>query len=133
MVTAPHRNGNQNQFIQPETPRPTGSSISDVQEKALAQLPAALTVDHLAQWYGTSRRTFDRDFTSAVGRSALQWILHQRVLAAQELLETTTLTIEEVAHHTGFSSAVALRPNFRKALGLSPQHYRDAFGAGAWH
>jgi transcriptional regulator GlxA family with amidase domain len=55
------------------------------------------------------------------------------LLAAQRLLETTTLTIEEVAHHTRFSSAVALRPIFRKALGLSPQRYRDAFGVGAWH
>ncbi|GAA0433882.1 GlxA family transcriptional regulator [Leifsonia naganoensis] len=127
MVTAPHRHGSQNQFAQPEPLRSASPTIAAIQERVIANLPRALTVDDLARWYGTSRRTLDRDFTATVGQSAMQWILRQRVLTAQELLETTTLTVEQVAHRTGFSSATALRPAFRNALGISPQQYRQAF------
>lgn len=135
MVVAPHRSGNQNQFVQPEPIRSPGASIALVQEKALGRLADGLTVDMLASWYGTSRRTFDRDFTAAAGVSAGSWLIRQRVIAAQRLLEATALSIEEIAHRCGFSSAVSLRPHFRRALGVAPQQYRESFrmapGTGA--
>ncbi|MFT4307164.1 MAG: helix-turn-helix domain-containing protein [Microbacterium sp.] len=127
MVVAPHRSGNQNQFVQLEPPRPVGASISAVQERAVQRLGESVTVADLATWYGTSRRTFDRDFAAATGTSAAQWLIRQRVIVAQRLLETTDLAVEAVAHRSGFSSATALRPNFRKILGLAPQQYRAAF------
>lgn len=127
MVVAPHRSGNQNQFVQTEPSRPSGTSIAGIQERALSNLVQPLSVGLLASWYGTSRRTFDRDFTAAAGTSAAQWVIHQRVYTAQRLLETTDLSVEMVAHRSGFTSATALRPNFRRILGLGPQQYRDAF------
>lgn len=128
MVIAPHRAGNQNQFAEPEVSRSNDATIAVVQERALGALQAGVTVNDLARWYGTSRRTFDRDFRSATGQSPLQWLLHQRILRAQRLLESTTLSVEEIAHQAGFSSAVALRPQFRRMLAVSPQQYRDGFG-----
>lgn len=127
MVVAPHRAGNQNQFVEPEPARIGDTSIAAVQSQALECLSDSIGVGQLAAWYGTSRRTFDRDFRSAVGQSPLQWLVHQRILRAQRLLETTDLTVEEIAHQVGFSSAVTLRPHFRRVLGTSPQRYRDAF------
>ncbi|SIR70111.1 GlxA family transcriptional regulator [Williamsia sterculiae] len=127
MVVAPHRAGNQSQFSEPEPPRVTDSSIAAVQLRALEHLADGVGVDRLASWYGTSRRTFDRDFRSATGQSPLRWLLHQRILRSQRLLETTDLTVDEIAHRVGFSSAVTLRPHFRGILGVSPRHYRDTF------
>lgn len=127
MVVAPHRPGGQAQYAEPRPTPADDTSIAAVQARALTELPGGVTVVDLAHWYGTSRRTFDRDFRAATGQSPLQWLLHQRIMHAQRLLETTDLPVETVAHRAGFSSAVALRPQFRRILGVSPREYRGAF------
>jgi AraC-like DNA-binding protein len=58
-----------------------------------------------------------------------RWLLHQRVLRARELLETTDEPIERVAHLTGFHNATALRPHFQCAMLCSSLTYRRSFRA----
>ncbi len=67
MVVAPHRAGNQNQFVTTDPPRASSPTIAAVQERVLTLLPHHVEIDELARWYGTSRRTFDRDFRAAAG------------------------------------------------------------------
>jgi transcriptional regulator GlxA family with amidase domain len=74
-----------------------------------------------------SRRTFTRQFRARLGASPLQWLLEQRTLLAQRLLETTDLPVEAVAHRSGLGSAVTLRAQFQRALGVSPRDYRLTF------
>jgi AraC family transcriptional regulator, transcriptional activator FtrA len=51
----------------------------------------------------------------------------------RELLETTTLGIETIAHRTGFTSADNLRRRFRDRYGLTPSQYRNAFPTPSSH
>ena len=88
-----------------------------------------LDINAIAAHVHLSRRTFDRRFRMQTGLSPLQWVLQQRVLRAQHLLETTTLHIDAVARRCGFSDAVALRPHFRRLVGVPPQAYRATFRA----
>ena len=129
LVVAPHRAGGQTQFVEHPVPHlDTGDLVADAMRHALDHLAdPALDVDRLAAAAHVSRRTFDRRFREAAGCSPLQWLLHQRVLHAQELLSMTTLTIDAVARASGFSDGVALRPHFRRLLGVSPQSYRAGF------
>jgi transcriptional regulator GlxA family with amidase domain len=76
-----------------------------------------------------SRRAFDRKFRAAVGDSPMRWLLHQRVLHAQRLLEGTDLSVDAIARHVGLGAGVSLRPHFRRQVGISPQAYRQAFRA----
>ena len=46
---------------------------------------------------------------------------------AQRLLESTDLTVEQVASTCGFGSAVTLRQAFARALGTTPSAYRRRF------
>ncbi|MDL4821102.1 helix-turn-helix domain-containing protein [Actinomadura opuntiae] len=73
---------------------------------ALEHLDQPLDVDALASIAGHSRRTFDRRFRALTGISPLQWLLHQRILHAQRLLEGTDLSIESIADRAGFTTAV---------------------------
>ena len=91
----------------------------------------ALDVARLAAVAHHSRRTFDRRFRAATGCSALRWLLHQRVLRAQDILSTTDLDIDAVARASGFRDAVALRPHFRRLVGMPPQAYRASFDGRA--
>jgi transcriptional regulator GlxA family with amidase domain len=74
-----------------------------------------------------SRRTFARRFRSEMGTTPAQWLLEQRLRAAQTLLETTDHTIDQIAHETGFGNAAALRAHFGRRLRTTPTAYRHAF------
>jgi transcriptional regulator GlxA family with amidase domain len=89
-----------------------------------------LDVDALARRAHMSRRTFDRRFRAVVGDSPLQWLVRQRVLRAQRLLEATDLSVDEVARSVGFADGVSLRPHFRRVVGVPPQTYRQSFRVG---
>ncbi|MEU4830449.1 helix-turn-helix domain-containing protein [Streptosporangium sp. NPDC023615] len=130
LVVPPHRSGGQAQYIDRPVPPPSaGDPIGETLEWALRHLDRELTVDALSARAAMSRRTFDRRFRRVTGTTPAQWLLHQRVLQAQRLLETTREPVERVARSVGFASAVALRPHFRRRVGVSPAAYREAFGA----
>lgn len=130
MVVPPHRSGGQAQYINHPVPAPvTGDPMSQALDWALAHLDQEVTVDALAGRATMSRRTFDRRFRQVTGTTPTQWLLHQRILQAQRLLETTDEPVERVARRVGFASAVSLRPHFRRQVGVSPATYRESFGA----
>ena len=128
MVVPPHRAGDQAQFVQ--TPLPELDRTDPVEETlawALGQLNQDLPVERLARRARMSRRNFDRRFREITGSAPATWLTHQRVLRAQQLLESTSLPVEEVARQCGFSSGAALRPHFRRIVGTVPAAYRTAF------
>ncbi|WP_169984208.1 MULTISPECIES: GlxA family transcriptional regulator [unclassified Microbispora] len=133
MVVAPHRSGGQAQFVEHPVPGPAagdplGAALGATLDWAVRHLDRPLGADALAARALMSRRTFDRRFREATGTSPARWLLHQRVLHAQRLLETSDLPVEQVARRCGFASAVALRPHFRRLVGVSPAAYRQSFG-----
>jgi transcriptional regulator GlxA family with amidase domain len=129
MVVPPHRAGGQAQYIDHPVPVPVdGDSLGETLDWALRHLDQEITVGALSVRALMSRRTFDRRFRQITGTTPTQWLLHQRILHAQRLLETTGEPIERVARRVGFASAVALRPHFRRQVGVSPTAYRETFG-----
>ena len=128
MVVPPHRPGDQAQYV--ETPLPVLDQTDPVGETlawALGQLDQPLPVECLASRARMSRRNFDRRFREITGTAPATWLTHQRVLRAQQLLESTGLPVEQVARQCGFSSGAALRPHFRRLVGTAPAAYRAAF------
>ena len=81
----------------------------------------------LARRSATSPRTFARRFVAATGTTPLQWLLRQRVLHAQRLLETTDEPIERIASQCGFGTAAGMRIHFQRQVGTSPTLYRRTF------
>ncbi|SCK55027.1 transcriptional regulator, AraC family with amidase-like domain [Streptomyces sp. WMMB 714] len=101
--------------------------LAEVVAWALEHLHEQFDVEALAARAYMSRRTFDRRFRSLTGSAPLQWLITQRVLQAQRLLETSDYSVDEVAGRCGFRSPVALRGHFRRQLGSSPAAYRAAY------
>jgi transcriptional regulator GlxA family with amidase domain len=77
-----------------------------------------------------STRTFARRFGETHGTTPHQWLLRQRVLLAQRLLETTDLPIELVASQCGMGSSANLRQHFQRIVRNTPQGYRRCFQQG---
>jgi transcriptional regulator GlxA family with amidase domain len=129
MVVPAHRDGGQSQFVAapvPDGPDDAGA-LAPILDWAVAHLDEPLTVEGLARRALMSPRTFARRFRDTTGTTPLQWLLRQRILHAQRLLEATELPVEIVASRCGFGSATALRVHFRRATGTTPQNYRRAF------
>jgi len=132
MVVPPHRDGGQAQFVQPSVEvEGTGDPLAATLDWAVLHLDEPLTVELLARRALMSPRTFARRFRSVTGTTPLQWLLRQRILHAQRLLETTDLPVEVIAERCGFGSATVLRTHFRRIVDTSPLGYRRTFNERA--
>ncbi|MCX3058846.1 helix-turn-helix domain-containing protein [Streptomyces beihaiensis] len=130
LVVPPRRTGGQERYLDRSLPEEIGSDpLAEVVAWALEHLHEQFDVETLAARAYMSRRTFDRRFRSLTGSAPLQWLITQRVLQAQRLLETSEYSVDEVAGRCGFRSPVALRGHFRRQLGSSPAAYRAAYRA----
>ncbi|MFI5974099.1 GlxA family transcriptional regulator [Streptomyces sp. NPDC051452] len=127
MVVPPHRDGGQAQYIERPLPRASCDTVGDVLAWMEAHLDQEVTVEQLAARALMSPRTFARRFQQETGTTPYRWILRQRVLLAQELLERTDETMDAIAWRAGFGTAAALRHQFVRALGTTPNAYRRAF------
>ena len=128
LVVPPQRDGGQAQFI--ENPLPSLEStnlFADTVAWLQEHLDEPVTVEDLAARSAMSPRTFSRQFLAATGTTPYQWLVRQRVLLAQRLLEVSHLSIEAVAEKSGFSTAANLRKHFGRIVQTNPQAYRHTF------
>lgn len=128
-VTALERSGGQTQFIRHMAPIARGT-LQPLQDWVMRNLGHDLSVATLARRHATSIRTLHRMFIEQTGISPAQWILQRRVYRAQELLETTDLPVEVVAHSVGFTAASTFRERFRAIVGTNPSSYRHLYRGG---
>ena len=86
------------------------------------RLPAL--ADHLA----VSERTVIRHFHQVLGTTPASYAQQIKMDVAKRLLETTTLSLEEVAGRTGYSDPSSFRRLFKRHTGVTPVAYREQFG-----
>jgi transcriptional regulator GlxA family with amidase domain len=126
-VVAPVRPGGQAQFIETPLPAETGVSLAATRAWALQNLDEPLTLTDLARHANNSVRTLTRRFRTETGLSPLQWLLHQRINRARELLESTNLPMDLVAVRSGLGSSDSMRQHLTRRVGLTPMAYRRTF------
>jgi AraC family transcriptional activator FtrA len=127
MVIPPHRDGGQAQYVEAPIGDDGDAGLAELLEWVLRRLDQPLTLAGLAEAAHVSPRTLARRFSAGVGMSPLQWILKQRVRRAQELLESTDRSVDQVAERAGFGTAANLRKHFIRVAGVSPASYRQTF------
>ncbi len=84
----------------------------------------ALGVEDIAAAVGTSRRSLERRFRVALGRTVLGQMRQRRVERAKELLATTELAMPAIARASGFGDATRLGIVFRQLTGIPPTDFR---------
>ncbi len=126
-VVPPWRDGGQAQYIERPVPRATDTSTAGAREWARQRLHEPVSLRDLADQARMSVRTFTRRFRSETGLSPAQWLLQQRTEHARLLLETTDLSVDQVARRSGFGTAASLRQHLQTRVGVSPSTYRRTF------
>ncbi|MEV7284416.1 helix-turn-helix domain-containing protein [Streptomyces sp. NPDC093252] len=126
-VVPPHRHGGQAQYIERPVPDPQQSSTTAARAWALDRLHEPLQLRDMAAQEAMSVRTFTRRFREEVGVSPGRWLTQQRVERARHLLESTGLSVDQVARDAGFGTAQSMRQHLQTALGVTPTAYRRTF------
>lgn len=83
-------------------------------------LAGDITVVDLARVLGVSEGHFIRAFRQTVGVTPYQYIMRERVAAAEALIQAGKMPMAQVAELAGFTSASAMSRTFRKYRGHSP-------------
>ncbi|WP_406688942.1 helix-turn-helix domain-containing protein [Saccharopolyspora sp. ID03-671] len=130
-VVPPFRDGGQAQYIEQPVPEPGDQGTAAARAWALENLHRPLTVADLAEQARMSNRTFARRFRDEVGASPGRWLTQQRLARARQLLETSDLSIDQIAGQVGFATAASLRQHLHAAIGVAPVTYRRTFRTGA--
>lgn len=130
-VVPPHRDGGQAQYIHRPVPDPQLATTTTARAWALGRLHEPIQLRDMAEQESMSVRTFTRRFREEVGISPGQWLTQQRVERARHLLESTDLSIDQVASDAGFGTAQSMRQHLQAALGVTPTAYRRTFRTGA--
>ncbi|SOE51235.1 transcriptional regulator, AraC family with amidase-like domain [Streptomyces sp. OV198] len=128
-VVPPWRDGGQAQYIEQPVPDMAATSTAATRGWALARLGDPLTLADLAGHARMSLRTFARRFNDEVGMSPGRWLIQQRVVRARHLLESSDLSVDQIAGEVGFATGASLRQHLHAAIGVSPGAYRRTFQA----
>ncbi|TCB91014.1 helix-turn-helix domain-containing protein [Micromonospora zingiberis] len=126
-VMPPWRDGGQAQYIERPVPQAPDTSTAAAREWARDRLHEPVNLRDLAGQARMSVRTFTRRFRAETGLSPAQWLLRERTDHARLLLESTDLSIDQIARRSGFGTAAALRQQLHHRVGVAPTTYRKTF------
>jgi transcriptional regulator GlxA family with amidase domain len=128
MVVAMHRPGGQAQYAR--RPLPEDGGLGPTLDWAVTEMHRPLTVGHMARHAGMPPRTFARQFREQFHMTPMRWLAGQRLLEARRLLESTGLSVDDVAERSGLGSAATLRVHLARELGTTPTDYRRSRQSG---
>ncbi|MDI2145760.1 MULTISPECIES: GlxA family transcriptional regulator [unclassified Pseudomonas] len=125
------RPGGQSQFSVTLSLQKQGNRFDDLHAWIAEHLTCDLGIPTLAEQAGMSERSFVRHYRADTGQTPARAIELIRVETARRLLSDTGLPIKRVAANCGFGSEETLRRSFLRAMGVTPQAYRERFSVSA--
>lgn len=88
-----------------------------------------ISIKELATLFGMSQRNFSRRFKLATNMTPIQYLQKRRLSAAQELLQSTNLSIKEIAYRVGYLDVSYFTSLFKEYLSITPNNYRKTIRA----
>jgi transcriptional regulator GlxA family with amidase domain len=126
LVVYHRRHGGQSQFAASVDLAPKNNRISAALGFARDHIAEALTLEHLAEAAGMSRRQFSRAFRAQTGTTPARVVGRLRADIARGRIETTPEPVERIAEAVGFGDAENMRRAFIRIYGQPPQSIRRA-------
>ena len=83
-----------------------------------------ISIDELVEEACMSKSSFYRHFSDEFDMSPLEYITHERVVRARELLADPENTVTNVSHSLGFSSTSHFIDMFKEHEGVTPKQYQ---------
>ncbi len=100
-------------------------------ERLESDLGGKLSLERIASEFDLSVSHFSRAFRVSTGLPPHQWLLHQRVRTAKQLMNVRDLPLSEIAISAGFANQSHFTRVFSAVVGVSPGAWRrETHGVG---
>lgn len=130
LVVFMRRSGGQSQFSRPLMAQHALSpKIADLCRSIADDPQKGWRVSDMSRFAHMTERSLHRQFLKHVGKSPSHYVESVRIDLARSHLDQHGSSMENVAKLSGFGGAQTMRRAFVKHLGITPQTYRDRFGA----
>lgn len=124
LVVHHRRHGGQSQFSVMQDLQLASGRFDALIGWIRTNLAEDINVEIMAERAGMSARNFARVFRAETGTTPARLVEKLRLEAARQYVETTALSIQQVAEKTGFSDPERMRVAFVKAYGQPPMVLR---------
>ena len=104
------------------------AAISKAQAWIASNYATVDPVSRMIEQSGLKKSTFRRRFLAAIGFQPKDYVQTIRVEEAKQILETTDVSIADVAEQVGYEDLSYFSKVFRRRTGLSPSEHRLKFG-----
>jgi transcriptional regulator GlxA family with amidase domain len=105
----------------------TSEPLRELQVWMLEHLKENLTVERLAEQLGMSPRHFSRVCLRETSMNPGQFVDRMRVEAAQQMIDSSSMGLKEIADACGFGSADSMRRTFQRVIGITAGEYTERF------
>lgn len=86
-----------------------------------------IKISEIAQEFNYSAKYIGHHFSQITGTSLKQFILNQKIDAANFMLTDSNKSIDDIAKELGFSSSHNFSRTYKKMTSLTPSEYRNAY------
>ena len=105
----------------------TSQPLRELQVWMIENLREDLSVERLAKRIGMSARNFTRVCLRETRMNPGQFVDRMRVEAAQQMIDSSSMGLKEIADACGFQTALAMRRTFIRVLGITAGEYASRF------
>jgi transcriptional regulator GlxA family with amidase domain len=106
---------------------PLDAAVTQAQRWLTAHLREHDLINRCCAHLALSRRTFNRRFKDATGKTPLDFLQQARLQTGQNLLMFTNRSVEDICYDIGYDDIGAFYKLFRRRLGISPHKFRKQF------
>lgn len=99
-------------------------AIFKAQKYVLSHLDQKISLKDVSEFLHFNTSYFSRMYKKETGESFIEYVTRVKMEKAQELLENTTKSVEQISIELGFDSKSYFLKTFKKNTGLSPQEYK---------
>jgi AraC-like DNA-binding protein len=113
------------EVVGPEKKKWRLKTVDDVKEYIDANYAEDINLTDIARELKLSPRYVSKLFKEKNGRSAIQYLIHVRIMKAKELLREPQLSISEICFAVGCKDIYHFSHLFKRVHGISPRVYRN--------
>lgn len=105
----------------------TKMRLSPIKEYLDQHYTESIHLDDLAKQFFINKYYLTRIFKEQYGTSITNYIIHQRITKAKQLLRFSSHNIESISHMCGIEDSGYFTRIFKKIEGVTPREYRKAW------